>query len=68
MINQLVNYDEVLTPKEVQKMLKIGRATTYNYLRDGTIKSIKIGNKYRIPKRYLLDYLYGDKQKGVNNG
>ena len=54
----LNNYNDVLVPEDLQKILKVGRSTIYTYLSNGTIKSIKIANKYRIPKQYLIDYLY----------
>ena len=60
-IDVLKEYNDVLVPEDVQKILHTGRNTVYNYLADGTIKSIKVGGKYRIPKLYLLEYMYPDK-------
>lgn len=57
----LTEYKDVLTPEDVQKILHTGRNTVYGYLADGTIKSIKVGGKYRIPKLYLLEFIYPDK-------
>ena len=57
----LTNYDDILVPKDVQNILHIGRNTLYQYLSDGTIKSIRIANKYRIPKQYLIDFMYPDR-------
>ena len=54
----LKNYNDVLLPEEVQEILHIGRNAMYGYLADGTIRSIKIAGKYRIPKLYLLEFLY----------
>lgn len=54
----LKNYDDVLLPEDVQQILRTGRNTVYEYLSTGEIKSIKIGGKYRIPKIYLLEFLY----------
>ncbi|MCR5672988.1 MAG: helix-turn-helix domain-containing protein [Lachnospiraceae bacterium] len=42
------------------EILHIGRNTLYKYLADGTIKSIFVGGKYRIPKLYLLQFIYPD--------
>nr|MCR5419721.1 helix-turn-helix domain-containing protein [Lachnospiraceae bacterium] len=47
-------------PEDVQKILRTGRNTVYNYLKDGTIKSIMIGGRYKIPKLYLLEFMYPD--------
>ena len=56
----LEEYSDVLLPEDLQNILHTGRNTVYNYLADGTIKSIKVGGKYRIPKLYLLEYMYPD--------
>lgn len=67
MIDVLDGYNDILLPKDVQAILKVGRNTVYTYLANGTIKSIRIANKYRIPKQYLIEYLYPDSvdNKGV---
>ncbi len=54
-------YNDILTPEDVQKILRIGRNTVYEYLSKGIIKSLKIGGKYRIPKLYLWNYIYQDR-------
>ena len=57
----LSEYNDILLPEDVQKILQTGRNTVYNYLAAGKIRSIKIGGKYRIPKLYLLEFIYPDK-------
>ena len=56
----LSEYKDVLLPEDIQKILQIGRNTVYSYLSEGKIRSIKIGGKYRIPKLYLLEFIYPD--------
>ena len=56
--NMLVGYNDILTPTEVKEILKIGRNAVYDYLKDGTIRSMMIAGKYRIPKLYLLQFMY----------
>ena len=56
----LEGYQEVLEPKDLQDILHVGRNTIYGYLKDGMIRSIRIGGKYRIPKEYLRDFIYPD--------
>ena len=58
--NVLENFDDVLDPKDVQAALHIGRNAVYKLLSDGTIKSIRVSGKYRIPKLYLIEFIYGD--------
>lgn len=47
----LKDYGDILTFQELKKVLKIGRTKTYELLQNNSIKSIKIGTNYRIPKR-----------------
>lgn len=56
--NTLAEYPDVLSPEDVQKILGIGRNAVYRLLTDGTIKSLKVGRRYLIPKLYLLEYMY----------
>ena len=58
--NMLAEYNDILKPEDVKKILRIGRNTVYDYLKNGTIKSIMIAGKYRIPKLYLLEFMYPD--------
>lgn len=51
------NYNDVLTVSEACKALRIGKNSLYRLLKDESIKSIKIGTKYLIPKIYLIEYL-----------
>ena len=53
----LEKYPDVLTPDDVIEILNIGRNTVYEMLNNGTIKSIRIGRKHRIPKKILIEYL-----------
>lgn len=48
---------DVLSIEDVQDVLGIGRNTVYRLLRDGTIASLKIGNKYLIPKVSIVEML-----------
>ena len=52
------DYGEILLPKDLQLILHVSKNTVYKLLDAGVIKSFKIGNSYRIPKRNLIDYLY----------
>ena len=53
----LENYPDVLTPDDVIKILNIGRNKVYEMLNNGTLRSIRIGRKHRIPKKILIEYL-----------
>jgi excisionase family DNA binding protein len=51
------DYPDVLTVEQVKEILQIGRRSTYKLIEANEIRHFKIGNKLRIPKQCLLDYL-----------
>lgn len=51
-------YPDVVNVEQLCKMLGgISTKTAYRLLRSGTIKSLVVGRRYRIPKIYVLEYL-----------
>lgn len=50
-------YPDVVTPDDLQTMLKIGRSSAYDLLKNKLIKSIRGGKKYIIPKENVIDFL-----------
>ena len=50
-------YDDIVSVDDVMKMLHIGRSNVYKLLRDKEIKSIRIGVKYIIPKKSIIEFL-----------
>lgn len=54
----LKQYDDVLTFRELQQVLKASRTKTYQLLQDGTIPSRRLGTEYRILKYNVINYLY----------
>ena len=51
------DYPDVITVEDLQNMLHIGRNTAYGILKDGAIKTIKIGKKYIIPKQSVIEFI-----------
>ena len=51
------NYPDVVSINELMKMLNIGRNTAYSLLQSEEVKSIKIGKQYRMPEKFVLEYL-----------
>ena len=49
----------VLTVADIADTLAIGRCKAYMLVNTGIIKSIKIGNSYRIPRDAFVEYMYG---------
>lgn len=53
----LRGYPEILTVDEMSKALGISTKTGYKLIKEGKIKSMKVGRSYRIAKVNLLSYL-----------
>ena len=47
----------VLSVSEVAQVLSLGRDTTYNLIRSGHIRHIRVGHQYRVPKTAVMEYL-----------
>lgn len=55
----LRSYPDLMSVKDMQNILHIGRSKAYEMLRSGEICALRIGAKYRIPKPYLIEFLNG---------
>ena len=53
------SYPDILTVKDVQAALSVGRSTAYSLLSNGDIKHWTIGKSIKIPKQFLIDYVLG---------
>lgn len=52
-------YDEdILTIYDMMDMLAIGKNTAYKLLREGKIKSFRLGNSYKILRKSVQEYIY----------
>ena len=51
------NYKDVVTVEQLAEMLDIGLTLAYRLVRQKTIKSIKVGREYKIPKQFVINYL-----------
>lgn len=47
----------VLGVVDVADTLNIGRNKAYELINSGVIKSLKVGNQYRIPKQAFINFL-----------
>ena len=50
-------YPDIMTVDEMSKALGISSKTGYKLIKEGVIKSRKVGRAYRIAKVHLLSYL-----------
>ncbi len=51
---------DVLTPNDVISFLPIGRNSVYDALKSRALKSVRVGQKYLIPKAALREFLGGN--------
>ena len=51
------NYKDIVTVEQLAEMLDIGLTLAYRLVRQKTIKSIKVGREYKIPKQFIINYL-----------
>ena len=56
---KMKDYPDVMNVAQLAEVLNIGRNSAYALLASGEIAHRKIGRKYLIPKRCVLDYLSG---------
>lgn len=65
----MLTYDElpeVLTPQLLMKYLPIGRNAIYEALKAKVIRSVRVGQRYLIPKDALREFLgLSDKSLGA---
>ena len=54
--------NEIMKFEEVMEYLNIGKSTLYNLLRNGKIRSFKIGKVWKIPKSSVEEYV----RKSIN--
>ena len=57
MTNLLSEYPDVLSVEELQSILRIGRSATYDLLKENKIKTLRVGNRYIIPKQSVIEFL-----------
>ena len=50
-------YPDIVSVKQLCRMLNIGRTTAYLLLKNGIICSLRIGYIYKIPKSAVITYL-----------
>ena len=60
-MNEELRSKAVLTVEEVQKVLRLGRNKSYDFLndKDFTIPTFRVGHQIRIPSKHFFDLLDG---------
>lgn len=57
-----------LTVEEVAEVLRLKRSTTYEYVRQGAIPSIRLGHYIRIPKARIIEWAGLDQENKTGAG
>ena len=50
-------YPDLMSITDLRGALGVGRTKAYELISSGEIRSIRVGNAIRIPKKSLLDYV-----------
>ena len=50
-------YPDLVNVVQLKQMLDIGITLAYRLVKNNTIKAIKVGREYKIPKRNIIAYL-----------
>lgn len=58
-------YPEVLTAKHIAEILGLGYVKALRLIKYSDMKYIKIGNAYRIPKKFFLEWLYSKETREI---
>lgn len=61
------DYPDIVTVHQLQKMLGISRNLAYELINDGEVQAIKIGNKYKIPKVSVINFVTEERKEVRQN-
>ena len=53
----LRDFPDIMSTRDIQSALGIGRSTAYKLLKSGELRAIKVRSIYRIPKAYLEEFI-----------
>ena len=51
------DFPDIVSVLQLQQMLSISRQLAYELIGNGSIKAVKVGNSYRIPKVSVIGYM-----------
>ena len=55
--SMFAEYGDIVSIDDVMNMLHIGRSNVYKLLREIEIKYVRIGVKYIIPKKSIIEFI-----------
>ena len=59
------DFPDIVTVTQLQEMLGVSRHLAYDLINDGSIRGLKIGNAFKIPKVNVIEYVTDQKRVAV---
>ena len=59
------DFPDIVTVTQLQEMLGVSRHLAYDLINDGSIRGLKIGNAFKIPKVNVIEYVMDHKRVAV---
>lgn len=56
-ISMFSKYEDIVSVEDVMGMLHIGKSAVYSLLKSKTIRCVRVGRKYIIPKKSVIKFL-----------
>lgn len=51
------NIPEIMTLRECQQLLKVGKNTMLELIHSGELSAFRIGNRWKIPKEAVVEFI-----------
>ena len=51
------NIPEIMTLRECQQLLKVGKNTMLDLIHNGELSAFRIGNRWKIPKEAVVEFI-----------
>ena len=59
------DFPDIVTVTQLKEMLGVSRHLAYDLINDGSIRGLKIGNAFKIPKVNVIEYVMDQKRVAV---
>lgn len=53
----LESYKDIMSIEDLCECLDIGRNSAYELLNDGLVKAFRVGNRWKIPKSSVIEFI-----------
>ena len=61
--SMFADYPDIVGIQQLMEMLQIGQVLAYKLIKNGDIKSRKVGREYKIPKQNIVEYILKETEK-----